>query len=329
MRRQIMKKIIRTVLAAVLVFVPLLSFAATTEDNLQAAKNQTEDALKELKTVKGTGTNQNSDPALYREKGSAYSEYKTSGLGPDYYAKTAESPYTKSKIAQGIAALATTAAAAIGTSMQASVISQLTAMISDLKGSGVPEYQAMAADLQKEVGYIQTGDSISAKNTAVNITTYASTYLPVDTSYIPTASEKAALNPFVEFFKGFISSVLSVLSSSAIQILTTALGAIFGPFGAAIGGSLGAVVNSLAQSLIYNTPVDPSNLGSTAAGDVNSLISKNASSASSAIRTSATPAANGSSNNPISGPTQTNGDANAGSTTFQQNSTDTKAVNTK
>ena len=320
-----MKRFVSALLTAVLVFVPLLSFAAsTTEDNLKAAKDQTEDVLKELKTAKGTGANETADQSLYREKGSAYSEYKTSGLGPDYYKKTAESPYTKSKIAEGIAALATTAAASIGTAMQTSVVSQLTAMISDLKASGVPEYQTMATSLEKENAAIQTGDSITAKSTAASIATYASTYLPVDTSYTPTASEKEALNPFAEFFKGFLDSILSVLSSSAIQVLTAALGTIFGPLGTVAGGALGNIVSALANSLINNTPIDAKSLGSSAAGGITGVISTNASAASSAIKASATPIATSQSSAAPAPLTQREG-ANV---EIQGSSTDTKMINT-
>jgi hypothetical protein len=318
-----MKRIISFFLVTALVFAPLLSYAASTEDNLRTAKEQTRDVLKELKTAKGTGANEYADESIYKEKGSAYSEYKTSGLGSDYYTKTAESPYTKSKIAEGIAAVATSAASAIGTSMQTSVISQLTAMISDLKGSNVPEYQTMATSLEKENAAIKVGDSITAKKTAEDIATYASTYMPVDQSYTPTASEREALNPFVEFFKGFLGSILQVLSKSAIAVLTAALSTIFGPIGAAIGGSLSSVVESIAGSLINNTPIDASNLGSAAAGDINSVISKKAGDTSTAIEASATPAATSvSSTAPL---TQREGS----NVEVQGSSTDTKMFNTK
>lgn len=287
-----MKKRFGTLLAILLVFVPIAVLATdSTEDNFQTAKNQISDSLKELKEAKGTRSN-GGDSSIYREKGSAYSEYKTSGLGPDYYAKTAESPYTKSKIAQGIAQIAATAAAAIGTSMQGSSATQLKTMAADLQASGVPEYQAMATQLVTEAKYIDNGDSISANKVAENIATYAATELPVDTNYTPTASEQAALNPFAEFFKGFLSSILSVLSSNAISILTTTLGTILGgPVGTALGGSLGGIVNALAQSLINNTPLDAASLGATAATGVNSVITNSASTASSAIKNSATPSA--------------------------------------
>lgn len=293
-----MKKLLNAVIAAALLLAPVLSFAASTEDNLKAAKSQTQDALKELREAKGNNANSMTDESTYREKGSAYSEYKTSGLGPEYYAKTAESPYTKSKIAQGIAAIAATAASSIGTSMQASVVSQLTAMINDLIGSGVPEYKAMAADLQKEVAFIKTGDSISAKKTAENIAAYAATNLPVDPSYVPTASESAAMDPFTQFFKGFLSSILSVLSNQAIAILTAALGTIFGgPVGAVLGGSVGTILSSLASSLINNTPIDATAMGAAAASSVNSAITGAGSSITTGIKISTTPSVSNTTSN--------------------------------
>jgi hypothetical protein len=267
-----MQKIICAVMTGLMLFLPVLLLAATTEDNLKTAKEQTLDALKELKEAKGS----NVDESVYREKGSAYSEYKTSGLGPDYYKKTAESPYTKSKIAQGIAAIAATAAAAIGTKMQDSAMQQLQSLAADLMGSGVPEYKTLAGDLTTEAGYIGTGDSISANKEAEIINTYAQTYLPVDPNYTPTASETAALNPFAQFMSGFLSSVFAVLSTAAIAILSNALGGIFGKVGSIVGSTVGSIISSIVSSLINNTPIDAKSLGSTAgsgaAGSVMSAV---------------------------------------------------------
>jgi len=319
-----MKKIVSIILTGMLALLPVLSFAETTDDNLQAAKDQTLDVLKELKTAKGP----NADESIYQEKGSAYSEYKTSGLGAEYYRKTAESPYTKSKIAQGIAGLAQTAAAAIGTSMQQSAAAQLAALAADLKASGVPEYQPLATSLATESGYVATGDSISAKQTAANIATYASTTLPVDTSYKPTSSETTALNPFGQFFKGFLDSVLSVLSSSATTVLMAALGSIFGPLGTVLGGSIGSMVSSIVNSLVNNTPINAESIGTSMAAGLDSAISATSNTIAASIRASSTPV-----NNPaaspasvVAGPTQVVGSSNPGATTLQQSSTDTKAV---
>ena len=320
-----MKKIISITLASLLGMVPVLSFAATTEDNLQAAKDQTLDALKELQNAKGP--NNGVDATLYQEKGSAYSEYKTSGLGADYYRKTAESPYTKSKIAEGIAALAQTAAASIGTSMQQSAAAQLASLAADLKASGVPDYQPLATSLATESGYVATGDSISAQQTATNIATYASTTMPVDT---PTASETAALNPFGQFFKGFLDSVLSVLSSQATTVLMAALGSIFGPLGTILGGSLGSMVSSIVSSLVNNTPINATSIGTSMAAGVDSVISSTSNTIAASFKVNPTPVINpatSSSSSAVAGPTQVVGSENPGATTVQQSSTDTKAVN--
>jgi hypothetical protein len=174
--------------------------------------------------------------------------------------------------------------------MQASAAAQLQSLAADLMGSGVPEYQELAASLKEETEYIKNGDSISANKMADIIKNYAASKLPVDKNYKPTASEQAALNPFAEFFKGFLASILSVLSSQAVAVLTTALGAIFaGPLGAIVSGSIGSILNSLASSLINNTPIDAANMGSMAAGALSAPINSAGSSIQTGIKSSVTP----------------------------------------
>jgi hypothetical protein len=287
-----MKKIISIILLMSIILYPVVIYADDiTENNLKTAKEQTLDALKELKNAKPP-----IDSAVYHEKGSAYSDYKTSGLGPEYYKKTAESPYTKSKIAQGIAAVAETAVSSIGTAMQQSAEAQLTALAADLMGSGVPEYQTMATQLNKEAGYIATGDSIDAKQTADGINQFAAANLPVDLSYKPTSSETAALSPFAQFFEGFLGSVCSALTQGGFSVLTAALGTVFGPLGSIIGASAGSIVTALVNSLVYNYPVSAQGMGMSAASGVNSGIMNGSSSLSNTIKTSATPSTGGTSN---------------------------------
>jgi hypothetical protein len=327
-----MKKVLSLVLVGLLTLRPVLSFAATTEDNLQAAKDQTLDALKELQNAKGP--NNSADAAIYQEKGSAYSEYKTSGLGANYYRKTAESPYTMSKIAEAIAALAQTAASAIGTSMQLSAAAQMASLAADLKASGVPNYQPLATSLAAESGYVSTGDTISAQQTATNIAACAATTMPVDTSYKPTTSETAALSPFSQFFKGFLDSVLPVLSSAGMQVLMAALGSIFGPLGTTLGtimgGSLGPMISNMVTCWLNNTPISDSGTGAEIATGINTYVNATSNSITASFKVSQTPVINpatSSSSSAVAGPTQVVGSSNPGATTIQKSSTDVKAVN--
>ena len=241
------KKFISLIIVILLLINPILVFADS-EESLRKAKDQTTEALQKLKEMKVSEGNKYSNTVTLPEKGAPYSSYNTSGLNSDYFAKTGESPYTKAKIMEGLLDTALAAAFSIGTSEQKNSADDLRAMAKDLESSGVPEYKEMATYLQKEADCIDASDEYCAKGEADNLKNLVNQLMPrIDPNYTPTASEKAALNPFAKFLQGFAGKVMAKISDYMLQQLLSMLGLV-GKF----GGPIGAIVAALGESIIEN-----------------------------------------------------------------------------
>ena len=255
-----MKKAISLVLVILMTAGPLL---AETEESFQKAKDQTLSALKELRESK-----QAKDGIILKERGSQYSTYKNSGLGSDYYKKTAESPYTKSKIAEGLLAVAMTAAYTIGTPEQASSSNQLKQIAADLSGSGVPEYQTMADSLLKTAACIDASDQVCATTEVDNLKAWAQSNLPVDSNYKPTNSEKAVLSPFAQFMSGFLNSAFAKIFGAGMAALSTWLAALIGGPAGVFGATL---ITSIFSSIVQNIS-NPEAMGSSVGDKTSSAL---------------------------------------------------------
>lgn len=263
---------------------PLIASDDVRSQGMQQVKGKMNNAMQQLDTKQPETANGGYGDTTYKTLSKVHATLDT-----NYYNKTLESDYTKNKIMTMLGQLAITSAYSIGTAMQGQQTKLVTAQATSLQASNDPNYQAMGQQFATLATEMSQGNSIEAKQTAVEIQAYAAQNCPqIDSGYKPTPQENALLAGLASVLSNCMGAILGMLGNAGIQALLTALniaGAATGPIGTVISTLIQSTIGAVFTGVTSGGKINWTPVANTATGQAVNVAGQGSSAIQSSVQT--------------------------------------------